>query len=112
MSRERRQAAPARGRLASGPLPVTSLKVDRSFTAGLPHDGTSATIVKAVIGLAEDLGITCVVEGSETAEQLSALPPGVLGQGFLLGRPVSADRAAELLSEWAAATTPTAGQIS
>lgn len=88
------------------------MEVDRSFTAGLPHDGTSATIVKAVIGLAEDLGLTCVVEGSEAAEQLSALPPGVLGQGFLLGRPVSADRAAELLSEWAAATTPTAGEIS
>ncbi|MBC7678156.1 MAG: EAL domain-containing protein, partial [Pseudorhodobacter sp.] len=93
-------------------LPVTALKVDRSFTAGLPHDGTCATIVKAVIGLAEDLGLACVVEGIETAEQLSALPPGVLGQGFLLGRPVSADRAAELMPEWVAATTPTAGRSS
>ena len=87
-------------------LPVTSLKVDRSFTAGLPGDRTSAKIVKAVIGLAEDLGLACVVEGIETQEQLATLPTGVLGQGFLLGRPVSADSAQELLAGWVAPTRP------
>ena len=81
-------------------LPITSLKVDRSFTAGLPDDATSTMIVKAVIGLAEDLGLHCVVEGIETPAQLAALPAGVLGQGFLLGRPQSATRTAELLEQW------------
>jgi diguanylate cyclase (GGDEF)-like protein/PAS domain S-box-containing protein len=70
-------------------LPVRCVKVDRSFTAGLPADATSATIVKAITGLARDLGLACVVEGIETQAQLDALPAGVQGQGFLLGAPVS-----------------------
>ena len=69
-------------------LPVSSVKVDRSFTAGLPDHRTSCTIVRAVTGLARDLNLGCVVEGIETQEQLLALPAGVLGQGYLLGRPV------------------------
>lgn len=68
-------------------LPVSAVKVDRSFTAGLPHDQTSRKIVKAVAALAADMGLTCVVEGVETAEQLAALPVGVHVQGFLTGRP-------------------------
>jgi EAL domain-containing protein (putative c-di-GMP-specific phosphodiesterase class I) len=56
----------------------------------MPADTTSATIVKAITGLARDLGLACVVEGIETQEQLQALPPGLQGQGFLLGEPVSA----------------------
>lgn len=73
-------------------LPVTGVKIDRSFTAGLPHDSTSATIVKAIAGLARDLSLTCVAEGIETDAQLLALPSGLAGQGYLLGRPTSADQ--------------------
>jgi len=80
-------------------LPVTSVKIDRSFTAGLPDDPTSATIVRTVAGLARDLGITCVVEGVETDAQLVALPPGVHGQGYLLGRPIPAQNIAEQLRQ-------------
>ena len=43
--------------------PVTAIKLDRSFTAGLPHDETSLKIVTALAGLAADLQIGCVVEG-------------------------------------------------
>jgi diguanylate cyclase (GGDEF)-like protein/PAS domain S-box-containing protein len=68
-------------------LPVTAVKVDKSFTAGLPHDQTSRKIVKAVAGLAADLELICIVEGVETAEQRSALPEGVHVQGYLTGRP-------------------------
>jgi PAS domain S-box-containing protein len=71
-------------------LPVTAIKVDRSFTAGLPHDETSLKIVNAVAGLAADMEIGCVVEGVETAEQLAALPAGVQVQGYLTGRPAPA----------------------
>ena len=70
-------------------LPVTGLKIDRSFTAGLPDDATSRTIVRAIAALARDLNLTCVAEGIETDAQLLALPFGLAGQGFLLGRPVS-----------------------
>ncbi len=68
-------------------LPVSELKVDKSFTAGLPHDLTNRKIVHAVAGLAADLDLVCVVEGVETEEQRAALPPGVHLQGWLTGRP-------------------------
>ena len=71
-------------------LPVSMVKVDRSFTAALPHDQRSLTIVKAVAGLAEDLSLQCVVEGVETEQQRAVLPSGVLLQGWLLGRPALA----------------------
>lgn len=72
-------------------LPVSEVKVDRSFTAGLPEDPVSATIVRAVAGLARDLSLRCVVEGVETAAQLDVLPSNVSVQGFLLGRPAAAE---------------------
>ncbi|MCW2777174.1 MAG: cph2 3, partial [Frankiales bacterium] len=72
-------------------LPVDLVKVDRGFTAGLPHDAACATVVRAVAGMAEELGLGCVVEGVETQEQRDALPGGVHLQGYLLGRPLPAD---------------------
>ncbi len=80
-------------------LPVTGVKVDQSFTRGLPHDPTSTTIVNVISSLAEQLGLSCVVEGIETDEQLLALPPGVLGQGYLLGRPQNAAALDRLLGD-------------
>ncbi len=82
-------------------LPVTSVKIDQSFTAGLPDDPTSVAIVRAVLGLARELGLTCVIEGIETAVQREYLTrdlrpvgvegrSGVIGQGHLLGRPLPA----------------------
>jgi diguanylate cyclase (GGDEF)-like protein len=68
-------------------LPVTVVKIDRSFTAGMATDPTSAAIVRAVARLAAELGLRCVVEGIEARSQLDGLPPGILGQGYLLGRP-------------------------
>jgi EAL domain-containing protein (putative c-di-GMP-specific phosphodiesterase class I) len=70
-------------------LPITCLKVDSSFTAGLPHDPTSTTILCATVGLAADLGMDCIVEGVESIDQLNALPPkpGLLVQGYLYARP-------------------------
>lgn len=68
-------------------LPISSLKIDKSFTAGLPHDVISSKIVMAVAGLAADLGLGCIVEGVETEHQRDALPPGVQLQGYLTGRP-------------------------
>jgi diguanylate cyclase (GGDEF)-like protein/PAS domain S-box-containing protein len=70
-------------------LPITAIKIDRTFTAGLPHDETSRKIVKAVAGLAADLDLECIVEGVETAEQRAALPEGVQLQGWLTGRPAA-----------------------
>ena len=70
-------------------LPISCLKVDSSFTAGLPHDTTCVTILNATVGLAADLGMGCVVEGVETIPQLHALPhsTNILVQGYVYSHP-------------------------
>ncbi len=72
-------------------LPVTTLKVDRSFVEGMVTSPSDLAIVSAVTRLAESLGMQWVAEGIETHQQwqtVSGLGPG-LGQGYLFGRPVS-----------------------
>lgn len=79
-------------------FPLDTLKIDRSFVAGVPGRRTQTAIVKAVATLAEELGLSCVAEGIETAEQLDHLTGlGVLGQGYLLGRPGPAETLTALL---------------
>ena len=68
-------------------LPISALKIDRSFTAGLPENKVSRKIVNAVASLAADLELSCIVEGVETEAQRDALPAGVQLQGYLTGRP-------------------------
>jgi diguanylate cyclase (GGDEF)-like protein len=71
-------------------MPVDSLKVDRSFVAGLSEDrGEDAAIVTAVISLAHSLGLTAIAEGVETADQLEKLKAldCDLAQGFYFARP-------------------------
>jgi EAL domain-containing protein (putative c-di-GMP-specific phosphodiesterase class I) len=79
-------------------LPLTSLKIDRAFVAGLPADAHDRAIVAATLQLGRALDITVTAEGVETDEQHSAL--GALGcervQGFLLARPEPAEAAARL----------------
>ncbi|MCW2541542.1 MAG: cph2 3 [Frankiales bacterium] len=69
-------------------LPVSAVKIDQSFTAGLMHNANSRKIVNAVAGLAADMELTCVVEGVETKAQQLALPLGVQMQGWLTGKPL------------------------
>jgi diguanylate cyclase (GGDEF)-like protein len=79
-------------------LPLDTIKVDRSFVAGL--DGSAdRSIVDAVIALAHGLGIGVVAEGIETASQLERLRELGCdrGQGYLFSRPVPSDRVARLL---------------
>ena len=69
-------------------LPVHSLKVDRTFIAGLgtAHD---SSIVSAMVDLAHKLGLEVVAEGVETELELEQLREAKCdeAQGFLLGRP-------------------------
>jgi diguanylate cyclase (GGDEF)-like protein len=71
-------------------LPLDTIKVDRSFVAGLGSDPADIPIVKAVIALAHGLGIDVVAEGIETAEQLASLRELACdrGQGYLFARPL------------------------
>ena len=69
-------------------LPAATLKIDRSFISGIPDDPRAVAIVAGVIELARSLGMSCIAEGIENAVQRDYLVErGVLGQGFLLGRP-------------------------
>jgi EAL domain-containing protein (putative c-di-GMP-specific phosphodiesterase class I)/GGDEF domain-containing protein len=54
-------------------LPIDTLKIDRGFTAGLPHDRADLAIVQAVAHIAASLGIDIVGEGVETPEQADCL---------------------------------------
>jgi sensor c-di-GMP phosphodiesterase-like protein len=54
-------------------LPVSKLKIDQSFMKGIPHDSNDVTIAKAIMALAQSLGLTLVAEGVETDAQLAFL---------------------------------------
>jgi EAL domain-containing protein (putative c-di-GMP-specific phosphodiesterase class I) len=74
-------------------IPVDTLKIDRSFVAGLlDEDGQSEEIVRAVLALGHGLKKTVIAEGVETVAQLDRLRE--LGcdfaQGYLFGRPGAA----------------------
>ncbi len=73
-------------------LPLDTIKVDRSFVAGLAADEADLPIVQAVIALAHGLSIDVTAEGIETAEQLACLRDLQCdrGQGFFFARPVPA----------------------
>jgi EAL domain-containing protein (putative c-di-GMP-specific phosphodiesterase class I) len=74
-------------------LPVHAVKVDRSLIWGLDGDPRLQTTVRAIIRLAHDLDMRCVVEGVETDAQRQWLTvEGCdLLQGFHLSKPVPAD---------------------
>jgi EAL domain-containing protein (putative c-di-GMP-specific phosphodiesterase class I) len=81
---------------------VDTLKVDRSFIQAIPHDRSVCVMVSAIVNLARSLGLTVVVEGTETDEQiawLSRLGP-IEAQGFLFSRPVPAEGVQALLDRF------------
>ncbi len=87
-------------------LPLDVIKVDRSFIAGLHESPANLAIVRAVVGLAQGLGIVVTAEGIEREDQLAALRELGCdrGQGFLFARPRPAAEAGRaLLAEDAAA---------
>jgi diguanylate cyclase (GGDEF)-like protein len=86
-------------------LPLDTIKIDRSFVAGLADDDANLPIVQAVIALAHGLGIDVTAEGIETAEQLASLRSLACdhGQGFLYARPLPATDLVRLLSPGAPA---------
>ncbi|MEL4179612.1 EAL domain-containing protein [Roseateles sp. PN1] len=71
-------------------LPVSILKIDRSFIANVPDKTEDMAVARAVVGLGKSLGLTLVAEGVETdiqAEEMRKLGCHML-QGYLCGKPV------------------------
>lgn len=82
-------------------LPVSAMKIDKSFVMDMLQDKDSATIVRSTITLAHDLDLKVVAEGVEDKmawEQLAALGCDV-GQGYYMGRPQPADQLEQWLQE-------------
>jgi diguanylate cyclase (GGDEF)-like protein len=89
-------------------LPVTEVKVDRSFVSSLLTEPADAAIVEATLQLAQRLGITAVAEGVEddaTWARLAELGCDLI-QGYALARPLPAGEFAALL-----AATPTVAGV-
>jgi diguanylate cyclase (GGDEF)-like protein/PAS domain S-box-containing protein len=85
-------------------LPITRLKIDRSFVSGIATSDSSAAIVTAVIDLAHALGLEVVAEGVETPEQREFLLRHRCTelQGFIVSRPLPPAECERLLEDLAA----------
>lgn len=83
-------------------LPLSKIKIDRSFLADIQHDTVSQNIVKTIVDLCRNLSCVCVVEGTETLDQVHILR--TLGcrimQGYYFDRPL---RLEETLARFAPA---------
>ncbi|VAW75955.1 diguanylate cyclase/phosphodiesterase (GGDEF & EAL domains) with PAS/PAC sensor(s) [hydrothermal vent metagenome] len=90
-------------------LPVSQLKIDRSFISDMISDDDDAMIVRSTIDLAHNLGLTTVAEGVEDEKTLARLRElnCDMAQGYLISRPLSPDDFFRFLmsSPWATRST-------
>ena len=81
-------------------FPFDKIKIDHAFISNLKQNSQSATIVRAVIGLARGLNVPVIAEGVETKEQLDILTAEGCDevQGYLVGRPAPIENYADLVN--------------
>lgn len=75
-------------------LPISAIKIDRSFIKGIPNKPDDSAIVSAIIALAHNLGLEVIAEGVETAEQVQFLTKHNCDmlQGYFLCHPLSSQK--------------------
>lgn len=80
-------------------FPIDKLKIDQSFVRGIHGDEQDRAIVKAIIAMADALGIKTIAEGiEETAQALLLKEYGCQqGQGYMYARPLSEEKFVEFL---------------
>ncbi len=85
-------------------LPVDELKIDRSYIADMASSAEDAALVRSVVDLGHELGLTVVAEGVEDAATAAALADLQcdVGQGYLYATPVTA----EVMTGWLADRLP------
>lgn len=81
-------------------LPISELKIDKSFVVGLPHDLDNTAIVNSVIFLAKAMNLNVVAEGVETLEQWQYLKnlDCEIFQGYYFSRPLPASDIENLIT--------------
>jgi len=86
-------------------FPIEILKIDRSFVSGVTGRDLDLSIVRAVLAIADSLGLSAVAEGIETEEQRTALLDlgCKVGQGNLMSLPLPPAEATEPLRARASA---------
>ncbi len=85
-------------------FPIDTLKIDRSFTTGIPVDSNDCAIASTIISIAQQLNHKVIAEGVETPEQLAFLKDSGCDevQGYLFSRPLPAlEFENALLQNWA-----------
>jgi EAL domain-containing protein (putative c-di-GMP-specific phosphodiesterase class I)/CHASE3 domain sensor protein len=80
-------------------FPADVLKIDRSFIESVPENPKNNGVVRTIINMGRELGITTIAEGIETQEQASfLLRHGCdIGQGYLFHKPMDADKVSKVL---------------
>ncbi len=81
-------------------FPFDKIKIDQSFVRTQPDDSTARAIVNAIAALGHSLGIKTIAEGVETDEQLALVAASGCTdvQGYLISKPLAADKLDEFLS--------------
>lgn len=83
-------------------LPITLLKLDRSFIINIQHDNIDFEIVSSVINIAKSKKIKTIAEGIENPEQEEILRKAGCdyGQGYLYGKPMPAQKLEEFMEKF------------
>jgi diguanylate cyclase (GGDEF)-like protein/PAS domain S-box-containing protein len=74
-------------------FPINTLKIDRSFTTGIPHDANDCAIASTIISIGRQLKHKVIAEGVETPEQAAFLKQAGCdqAQGYWFSRPLPVD---------------------
>lgn len=91
-------------------FPLDAIKIDRSFVDGIGKRADDTTIVKALIGLGQSLGIETIAEGLETEKQVAFVKAQgcSVGQGFYFGKAVPAELVPLSVADWSRRLRPIA----
>jgi EAL domain-containing protein (putative c-di-GMP-specific phosphodiesterase class I) len=81
-------------------LPVDRLKLDKTFVQRMVHDRKTAAIVRSLLAMGKEIGVTVLAEGVESERQLHFLQTSGcrLAQGYLFSKPVPSAEAQTILS--------------
>jgi EAL domain-containing protein (putative c-di-GMP-specific phosphodiesterase class I) len=80
--------------------PVTTLKIDQSFVRNMTSDKGALGLVKSILSLSENMGLSIIAEGVETQTQVDLLKTlkCQVVQGYFFARPMPEREAARLLA--------------